>query len=106
MDRSLALQRAVVLSSFVSLASLALLPLALQGGCTEPAPNLPGPPPTPTCTDGIKNGDETAQDCGGSCKACDVGLSCKADGDCRSQRCESSVCSVPPSCTDGKKNGA
>jgi len=26
----------------------------------------------PTCTDGIKNGDETGVDCGGSCTACEV----------------------------------
>lgn len=25
---------------------------------------------TPTCTDGVQNGDETGVDCGGSCKAC------------------------------------
>jgi hypothetical protein len=28
--------------------------------------------PAPTCTDGIKNGDETGIDCGGSCPACYV----------------------------------
>ncbi|MBT2159928.1 hypothetical protein [Zobellia barbeyronii] len=27
---------------------------------------------TPTCTDGVKNGDETGVDCGGSCTACDA----------------------------------
>ncbi len=26
--------------------------------------------PTPTCTDGVQNGDETGVDCGGSCTAC------------------------------------
>ncbi len=29
---------------------------------------------TPTCTDGIKNGDETDVDCGGSCTPCDTGI--------------------------------
>ena len=29
-----------------------------------------GTPGTPTCTDGIQNGDETGIDCGGSCDAC------------------------------------
>ncbi|WP_099573326.1 hypothetical protein [Maribacter sp. 4U21] len=28
------------------------------------------PPPTPTCSDGIQNGDETGIDCGGSCAPC------------------------------------
>jgi hypothetical protein len=30
--------------------------------------------PTPTCTDGIQNGDETGVDCGGSCDPCIIGL--------------------------------
>lgn len=29
------------------------------------------PPPAPTCSDGIQNGDETGIDCGGSCPPCD-----------------------------------
>ena len=29
--------------------------------------------PTPTCDDGIQNGDETGIDCGGSCEPCDDG---------------------------------
>jgi hypothetical protein len=28
------------------------------------------PPPVPTCTDGVKNGEETAIDCGGTCPRC------------------------------------
>ncbi|MBC8755265.1 T9SS type A sorting domain-containing protein [Kordia sp. YSTF-M3] len=32
------------------------------------------PPPTPTCTDGVQNGDETGIDCGGSsCAPCQTG---------------------------------
>jgi hypothetical protein len=31
--------------------------------------------PSPTCSDGIQNGDETGIDCGGSCTACPVGNS-------------------------------
>jgi len=42
-----------------------------------------GPPPAPTCTDGIQNGDETGVDCGGTtCAPCAV-----------------------PTCTDGIQNG-
>lgn len=42
-----------------------------------------GPPPAPTCTDGIQNGDETGVDCGGTtCAPC-----------------------VVPTCTDGIQNG-
>jgi hypothetical protein len=28
------------------------------------------PPPAPTCFDGVKNGEETGVDCGGTCDAC------------------------------------
>ena len=35
-------------------------------GCGTGAP----PPPAPTCSDGIQNGNETGVDCGGSCPAC------------------------------------
>jgi len=38
---------------------------------------------TPTCTDGVQNGDETGVDCGGSC----------------------SPCETTPTCTDGVQNG-
>ncbi len=42
-----------------------------------------GPPPTPTCTDGIQNGNETGVDCGGpDCAPC-----------------------AQPTCTDGIQNG-
>ncbi len=38
-----------------------------------------GTGPTPTCSDGIQNGDETGVDCGGSCDACvPTGGSCDA----------------------------
>ena len=42
--------------------------LLSSGGC--------GTPPTPSCTDGIQNGDETGVDCGGtSCPPCSGGCS-------------------------------
>ena len=43
-----------------------------------------GTAPTPTCTDGIQNGDETGVDCGGSCP---------------------NSCPTVPTCTDGIQNG-
>ena len=33
-------------------------------------------PATPTCTDGVQNGDETGVDCGGSCEPCAPTASC------------------------------
>ncbi len=56
-----------------------LLPLALTA--------CPGPAPSASCTDGAKNGDETAVDCGGSCGACANGGACTADRDCQSGHC-------------------
>lgn len=43
-------------------------------------------PPTPTCTDGIQNGDETGIDCGGSCLPC-------------------TETPPAPTCSDGIQNG-
>jgi hypothetical protein len=38
----------------------------------------------PSCTDKVKNGDETGVDCGGSCMLkCAAGQGCKADVDCK-----------------------
>ncbi len=34
--------------------------------------------PTPTCTDGIQNGDETGVDCGGSCEPCNTLVYCES----------------------------
>ncbi|QHI37384.1 hypothetical protein IMCC3317_27630 [Kordia antarctica] len=43
--------------------------LALSDKCNSTTP----PPPTPTCTDGVQNGDETGVDCGGSaCAPCQI----------------------------------
>ncbi len=35
-----------------------------------------GTPTTPTCDDGIQNGNETGVDCGGSCEPCDTSSNC------------------------------
>ena len=61
--------------------------------------------PTPTCDDGVQNGDETGVDCGGSsCPACptcndgiqngnETGVDCGGD------------CAACPTCDDGIQNG-
>lgn len=49
----------------------------------------------PTCGDGVKNQDETAVDCGGSCApelGCDVGVACKVNEDCTSEYCKGELC--------------
>lgn len=65
------------------------------------------------CSDGVKNGDETAVDCGGpSCDWCDGSsldeLYCLVDEDCESNICidfgDDRVCGAP-GCPDGRWNG-
>ncbi|MBI5389050.1 hypothetical protein HZB01_01585 [Candidatus Woesearchaeota archaeon] len=52
----------------------------------------PPPPAPPSCTDTVKNLDETDVDCGGSCLDCADGKACAANTDCLSAVCENSVC--------------
>jgi hypothetical protein len=60
-----------------------------------------------TCADGIKNGNETATDCGGECSACAAGKACLRFDDCQSGNCVNGVCSsATPSCSDHVKNGS
>ncbi len=60
-----------------------------------------------SCTDGVRNGNETDIDCGGdTCPGCDDGEMCSMDGDCASGSCDElgMVC-LPPACDDGVQNG-
>eukprot|EP00877_Chromochloris_zofingiensis_P011489 jgi/Chrzof1/6594/Cz19g02010.t1 len=62
--------------------------------------------PQPTCTDNIKNGQETDVDCGGpTCPACVFGNTCTANGDCNSNNCSGGKCSEPITCKNGVKDG-
>ena len=59
----------------------------------------------PSCTDSVKNGDETDVDCGGTtCGACADSKKCILAGDCKSGVCTAGACAAP-SCTDSVKNG-
>jgi plastocyanin len=59
-----------------------------------------------SCSDGVKNGDETALDCGGSCNGCPDGQACLAGGDCANGYCNLAMQCATPTCTDGAKNGS
>ncbi|WP_438015147.1 SUMF1/EgtB/PvdO family nonheme iron enzyme [Sorangium sp. So ce315] len=59
---------------------------------------------SPSCSDGVKNGQETDVDCGGICPACMDGAACSQPTDCRELVCIDEVC-LPASCSDGVKNG-
>ncbi len=53
----------------------------------------------PSCLDGVRDGDETDVDCGGSCVPCAVGGACKASTDCATAACVAGTCepaSGPP----------
>ncbi len=43
------------------------------------------------CGDGVRNGDETGIDCGGSCGACGIGVQCMKGDDCQSGACQTRV---------------
>lgn len=48
---------------------------------------------TPSCADGVQNGDETDVDCGGSClSVCDPNGACSVGGDCKSGHCVGGLC--------------
>ncbi len=57
----------------------------------------------PVCCDAVTNGDETDQDCGGSCLPCADGKMCGAPSDCASGVCTMNVCQAA-TCTDTIKN--
>ena len=61
--------------------------------------------PRGTCTDGIKNNDETDIDCGGPCGKCNNNKSCSSSSDCQSNYCSpNKICTIP-TCNDGILNG-
>lgn len=71
----------------------------LDGVCIE------GICASPTCADGMKNGDETGVDCGeDGCPRCPVGEGCAKPADCASGVCWAALCQAP-TCTDGVENG-
>ncbi|APR85359.1 Hypothetical protein A7982_10708 [Minicystis rosea] len=44
------------------------------------------------CGDGVKNGNETGIDCGGSCPLKCTGTACGSDGECKTGHCANGVC--------------
>lgn len=62
------------------------------------------PPLVEPCHDGIRDGEESDVDCGGSCRACTTNKTCGAPTDCDSEQCDAGLCGLP-SCTDGLRDG-
>jgi hypothetical protein len=51
------------------------------------------------CNNGVKDGDETDKDCGGSCAVCAEGATCKVKADCE-KLCLDGKCVNAQSCAD------
>jgi hypothetical protein len=47
---------------------------------------------SPTCADGIKNGNESDVDCGGNCPRCANGKACLVRNDCAGAHCVNGTC--------------
>ena len=62
--------------------------------------------PQTSCDDGIKNGNETDIDCGGSCTKCAENMHCYVNADCLSDNCDNDICQIQiDPCEDGILNG-
>jgi hypothetical protein len=53
-------------------------------------------PPAATCSDGIRNGNESDVDCGGSCGRCPNGKRCTGPNDCNTAFCVNGACGYCP----------
>lgn len=54
----------------------------------------------PSCDDGLRSGDESDVDCGGSCAPCPSGGSCSSSSDCEAGVCSDGACALPQSCRE------
>jgi len=62
----------------------------------------------PTCSDSVKNGNETDIDCGGSCSTlCAPGKTCSSGSDCATAMCTGATAGIcmESTCIDGEQNG-
>ena len=71
--------------------------------CASGEGDAPGVCRPIACDNGVRDGSETAVDCGGSCDRCGIGASCEVDSDCESERCLEETC-VEATCDDGLRN--
>jgi hypothetical protein len=58
-----------------------------------------------TCTDKVKNQDETGVDCGGVCPGCALGNECSVNDDCVSRYCNANKKCASATCNDAVLNG-
>jgi hypothetical protein len=74
---------------------------------TAPKENNTSLPSSGTsCSNGVKDGDETDVDCGGgTCPVCANGDACNAGPDCASRVCTANKCTNDVGCADGTREG-
>ena len=68
-----------------------------QGACVDDLPR-------DHCFDRVLGTGETDVDCGGSCRGCQAGATCRDALDCATRSCDDGRCG-PPSCTNGVRDG-
>lgn len=66
--------------------------------CDDPACASATACTTPSCSDGLRSGDEADVDCGGSCASCGDGAMCGGNRDCDSGLCGAGTCARLASC--------
>jgi Kelch motif len=69
-------------------------------GAVDAATDGPAADLTSTCSSGVRDGDETGVDCGGSCPPCELGQGCNFGRDCVTGACSAGACALasgPPS---------
>lgn len=77
-----------------------------DGDCLSSASCRGGRCKSPTCSDGIRNQDESDIDCGGRCDGCDVGQRCNRASDCESSNCDAQVCGPRLTCNGDPDSGS
>ena len=84
-------------ASILAFASLALVTLVATDCVTDPfCEEGQLGCSSDRCANGLRDGDETDVDCGGSCAPCESGHACVAPADCATGRCLASSCCEPP----------
>ena len=81
-------------------ATAVLAAALMAGGCDD------GSEESITCSNWMRDGQETDVDCGGICSPCQDGQNCVINEDCLSGNCDGRICRAAGiSCSDGELNG-
>jgi hypothetical protein len=75
---------------------ICLIPSDCVSGLTCTTNLCVAPGATPSCSNGVRDGNESDVDCGGSCAPCADGRTCRSGADCQSQTCSAANRCVEP----------